>query len=89
MIMQERIRQDAVDDTNPSWPEGTYDWLVYGDEYFASTHALLVKHAPSVMAQLLHAINWPMMAAIVTLGDNFGMAILTNHKACGAGGGGG
>jgi hypothetical protein len=83
MGMQERIHQDAVHDTNPTWwPEGTYDWeLVYDDAYSANARSLLAKHLSVIMAvQLLCAINRPMAGIVVTLGDNFRMPVLTNQR---------
>jgi hypothetical protein len=85
---EERIDQDAVDDINPTWPERTYDlFLVYDDAYFATnTPASQVKHW-SVMAQLIRAINWPVMTDIVvTLADNFRMSVLTNQRHVEGGG---
>ena len=73
---QETIHKDGMGATNPTWPEGTYDRLVYNDAYFANTRALLIEH-PNVMAQLLGAMDRP-MRDILTLEADIGISTMTN-----------
>jgi hypothetical protein len=78
MAGQETIHQDVMGATNPTWPEGTYDRVVYNDAYFANTRALWDEH-PNVLAELLGVMHWP-MREIATLEGDLGISRRTNQS---------
>jgi hypothetical protein len=75
---QETMHQEGMGGPDPSRPEGTFDWLVCNDAYFANTRALWNEH-PDVLAKLLGVKNRP-MTEIVTVEEDLGTSTMTNRR---------